>query len=87
MTLDLPTVSRIAEANNIIKDFKVPPTLGKDSLYVNWKKVIKIWEAFTSVPQEKRVPTIFMTLKGEAREAILNMDIEKLTEKQVYIIQ
>ena len=56
-------------------------------MYVNWKKVIKIWEAFTSVPQEKRVPTIFMTLKGEAREAILNMDIEKLTEKQVYIIQ
>ena len=76
MTLDLPTVSRIAEANNKIKDFKVPPTLGKDSLYVNWKKVIKIWEAFTSVPEKKRVTTIFMTLKWEARKAILNMDID-----------
>ena len=71
----------MAEANNIIKDFKAPPTLGKDSLYVNWKKEIKIWEAFTSVPEEKRAPAIFMTLTGEAREAILNMDIEKLTEK------
>ena len=28
----------MAEANDVIKDFKVPPTLGKDSLYVNWKK-------------------------------------------------
>ena len=71
----------MVEANNIIKDFKAPPTLGKDSLYVNWKKEIKIWEAFMSVPEEKRAPAIFMTLTGEAREAILNMDIEKLTEK------
>ena len=34
-----------------------------------------------SVPEEKRAPAIFMTLTGQAREAILNMDIEKLTEK------
>ena len=32
-------------------------------------------------PEEKRAPAIFMTLTGEAKEAILNMDIEKLTEK------
>ena len=34
-----------------------------------------------SVPEEKRAPVIFITLTGEARQAILNMDIEKLTEK------
>ena len=34
-----------------------------------------------SVPEEKHAPAIFMTLTGEGREAILNMDIEKLTEK------
>ena len=68
------------EANNTTKDFKAPPTLGKDTLYVNWKKEIKIWEAFTSVPEENCVPAIFMTLTGEAREAILNTDIEKLPE-------
>ena len=33
-----------------------------------------------SVPEEKHTPAIFITLAGEAREAILNMDIEKLTE-------
>ena len=65
----------------MIKDFKAPPTLGKDSLYVNWKKEIKIWEAFMPVPEEKQVPAIFMALTIEAREAILNMDVEKLIEK------
>ena len=71
----------MAEANNIIKDIKARPTLRKNSLYVNWKKEIKIWEAFMSVPEEERVLAIFMILTGEAREAILSMDIEKLTEK------
>ena len=59
---------------------KVTPTLEKDSLYVNWEKEIKIWEAFTSLPEEKRDPAIFMTLT-EAREAIIKMGIAKLTEK------
>ena len=71
----------MAEANNIIKEFKTPPTLGKDSLDVNWKKKIKIWKEITPAPEEKHAPVIFITLTGEARKAILNMDIEKLTEK------
>ena len=32
-------------------------------------------------PKRKNTPAIFMTLTEEAREAISNMDIEKLTEK------
>ena len=48
----------MAEPNNTIKDFKAPPTLGKDSLFVNWKKEIKIWEAFTSDTKEK-IPLLF----------------------------
>ena len=50
-------------------------------MYVNWKRKIKIWEAFSSVPEEKPAGAIFMTLTGEARESTSNMDIEKLTEK------
>ena len=69
----------MAESNKIIKDYKAPPTLEKNSLYVNWKKEVQIWEAFTSLPEEKRAPAIFMTLRGEAKEAILNMDIALLT--------
>ena len=71
----------MAESNKIIKDYKAPPTLEKNSLYVNWKKEVQIWEAFTSLPEEKRAPAIFMTLTGEAKEAILNMDIALLTSE------
>ena len=69
----------MAEAD--IKSYKAPSPLGKDKLYVNRKKEIRIWEAFTSLPDEKKAPAIFMTLTGEAREVVLNMDLEKLTDK------
>ena len=49
----------MAEANNIIKDFKALPNLGKDSLYVNLKKEIKILEVFTLCPRKKNVPLLF----------------------------
>ena len=52
----------MAEANNIVKDFKAPPILGKDFLHVIWKIEIRIWEPFTAVLEEKRAPAIFMTL-------------------------
>ena len=32
----------MAEANNVIKDFKALPTLRKNPLYTNWKTEIKI---------------------------------------------
>ena len=65
----------------LLKDLKAPPTLWKDTLYINLKKKIRLWEALTLVPEEKRAPTIFKILTGEAREAILNMEIEALTAK------
>ena len=69
------------ESNNIKRDYKAPPTVGKDSLYVNWQEEVKIWEGFTSIPEQKRSPTIFTTLTGEARETILNWQIEKLAAR------
>ena len=70
----------MVEANEI-KDFKALQTLRKNPLYANWKTEIKIWDAFTFVWEEKRAHAIFMTLTGEAREAISNMVTGKLTEK------
>ena len=71
----------MAQSNNVTKGYKAPPSLKRETLYVNWKKEIRIWEAFTSLPEEKRAPAIFMTLSGEAKEAVLNMNIEALTDK------
>ena len=56
-------------------DFKAPPTLNKDIPYATWKKELKIWEAFTSI-EKKRAPAIFLTLTGQARETVLEFDID-----------
>ena len=47
-------------------------------VYSTWKKELKIWEAFTSIDKKKQAPAIFLTLSGQAQEAVLEIDIEKL---------
>lgn len=38
-----------------------------------------IWEAFTSHSKEKRTLAVYKTLIGEAKETVLNMEINELT--------
>ena len=59
-------------------DFKGPPLLHKDIAYSTWKRELAIWQAFTSIENKKQAPAIFLTLTGQAREAALEIDIEKL---------
>ena len=59
-------------------NFKAPPSLSKSSCYDDWLKEIEIWQAFTDLAAEKQGPAVFLTLEGKAREAMLNMDIEKI---------
>ena len=56
-------------------DFKAPPTLNIDIPYAMWKKELKIWEAFT-LTEKKRALAIFLTLTGQACEAVLELDID-----------
>ena len=60
-------------------DFKAPPSLDKDISYTKWKKELAIWETFTNLESKKRAPAIFLTLEGQARDAVLEMEIEKLS--------
>lgn len=71
----------MAETNTIAKDCKAPPILGKDNLYNNWKGEVKIWKALVSLTEEKKAPTIFMTLTGKAKEAMLNMEINEMADE------
>lgn len=61
--------------------YKAPPTLGDntDMCYENWKKEVQIWQLFTSLEKKKQAPAIFLTLTGQAREAILEMELEVLS--------
>ena len=59
--------------------YKAPPSLSKCAAYETWLKEIKIWRAFTDLPVKKQGPAIFLTLEGKAREAVLELPIEKIS--------
>ena len=62
------------------KNFKAPPVLTKDITYNTWKKELEIWRAFTSIDKKKQAPAIFLTLSGQAREAVSELPIKQLTD-------
>ena len=62
-------------------NIKSPPSLAKCSSYESWLKEIKIWQAFTDLADIKQGPAIFLTLEGRAREAVLELEIAKISSK------
>ena len=60
-------------------NIKAPPSLSKCSSYEAWQKEIKIWQAFTDLPAGKQGPGIFLTLEGRSREAVLELDVAKIS--------
>ena len=62
-------------------DYRAPPTLTKETIYQNWKDEIGIWCAFTGLKEEQRGPAVFFRLQGEARDAIRELGVDKLKEK------
>ena len=58
--------------------FKNPPILTDDKEYESWKKEVKFWQQATDLKPEKQASAIFLTLKGEARKAIMELEPETL---------
>ena len=67
----------MTEKNNI----KTPSTLRGNLLYENWKKEIIIWQHIPKLESKKQALAIFLSLKGKARETILEIDIESLNKE------
>ena len=42
--------------------------------------MVSIWQAFISVEKKKQAPAIFLTLTSQAREAVLVLDVDTLTD-------
>ena len=59
-------------------NFKAPPALARSTSYESWLKEVEIWKCFTDVEKRKQAPAIFLTLEGKAREAVLELPVEKL---------
>ena len=62
----------------MVTEAKAPPILTTDIDYEIWKKEIEIWRLFTSVDKKKQAPAIFLSSAGQAREAIVSLDINRL---------
>ena len=54
-----------------------PPKLETEH-YDRWRREMKFWEQATNVLPKKRAATVFLTLQGKAREAILEIDPDSM---------
>ena len=57
--------------------YLAPPPLIPEK-YTSWRKEMVLWEMATNVDKKQRAPTVFLTLTGKAREAILEMEAAQL---------
>ena len=62
----------------MVTEAKASPILTTDIDHEIWKKEIEIWRLFTSVNKKKQAPAIFLSLAGQAREAVVSLDINRL---------
>ena len=62
-----------------MSDFKAPPTLNNEISYSQWKKELSICQAFTNISKSKQAPAIFLSLTGQARDAITDLSLSILT--------
>ena len=60
-------------------NIKTPPSLSKSTSYETWLKEIQIWQTFTDLEPKKQGPAIFLTLEGQAREAVLELDVANIS--------
>ena len=60
---------------------KSPPLLSKSKSYDDWLKLIKIWQQFTTLELEKQGPAIDLSLEGEARDAVLELESNQITDR------
>ena len=60
-------------------NIKTPPSLSKCTSYETWLKEIQIWQTFTDLEPKKQGPAIFLTLEGQAREAVLELDVANIS--------
>ena len=61
-------------------DYKALLVLTKDIAYTTWKKETSIWQLFTSLERKKQDPAIFLSLSGQEREAVLELELDKLND-------
>ena len=56
-------------------NYKAPPVFKENMSYEAWKKELAIWTTFTDLDKKKQGPAIFLSLNGEPRASVLELDV------------
>ena len=60
---------------------KQPPVFDPDGgdSYINWKTDVEVWKALTNDGKTKQGPALYLSLKGDAREAVRAINISDIS--------
>ena len=58
---------------------KVPPAFSKYKTYDDWIKALNIWVKFTNFEKKTQGPALFLSVEGEAQDAVLELGEDKIT--------
>ena len=60
---------------------KQPPTFdqSRGDCYQDWKADVEIWGAYTKDEKGRRGPAVYLSLQGEAREAVRSLKVADLS--------
>ena len=58
---------------------KAPPSIKSCKTYHDWKKLINVWSGLTSLAKEKQASAVLLSLEGEAQDAALEIEQDKLS--------
>ena len=61
---------------------KQPPTFdpSRGDCYQDWKADVEIWGAYTKDEKGRRGPAVYLSLQGEAREAVRSLKVSDLSK-------
>ena len=61
---------------NLCHILETPPSLKQSEACGNWVIEVNQWRNYTSLPKGVQGPAIYSTLKGKAREAVMQLNLE-----------
>ena len=53
-----------------------PPVFTENISWLDYKKELKIWQALTDLSAMKQDPSLYLSLTGKAKEAVLELNID-----------
>ena len=71
--LGLPLTNR-----DMAHDYKLALVLDDNRNYIDWCKELDVWVERTELTEEKKVLAIFLSLRGKANKAALQLEIKDL---------